>query len=337
MNIKLISIAIATATASLTANAMSFVSVINGTVGSEANPPQNIVIGEIDGGTPPQPDPSVTPRFKAISGEGMSAYAIDENGDVWAIGDNQMGNFGDGTTSNSSVWKKVKTGSFIDVSSQGGTTFIVNSNGDVYGTGANWNGQLGDGSFDDTQTFKLIKSGSFVDVELSALTHLALDSSGNMWVADNASWHQVASNVKDISAYENNQHYYINNSGDLFKIDGIKTNWVSTGETGFTEISGHYGLKNDGVYVIESDGSASLIESGSFKNLAMAGESARVIDSDGNVQFCYSSCSIEKSGSFANVGQFSMTDTFSILDDGTDLIVKGSIFGSNSYHVNTAE
>ncbi|WP_224067463.1 RCC1 domain-containing protein [Vibrio penaeicida] len=335
MNIKLITLSIVAATTSLSVNA-GFVSVIDGSVGSEANPPESIVIGEIDGGTPPQPDPSGTARYKDIYGVYDGAFAIDINGDLWAIGDNQMGNFGNGSTAKLNDWSKVATGDYVDVAASGGGSILINSTGDLLATGANWGGRLGDGTENDFHTWKVVQSGSFKQVEAGNGEFFAIDSSNNLWAVQSNSWTVIASNVKDISAYDSDNIFYIDTSGELYYRDNYGTwhkGWVSGGE----DLVGHYLVKSDGVYEVRNDGTERLAVSGQYDQVVMAAESWRGLK-DGDVYFCGRSCTLEESGDFVNLAHEPISDTTLLADDGNDLYVKGhGVFGGSTLTVNNPE
>lgn len=88
---------------------------------------------------------------KAISAGGDSSFYLDPEGRVWAVGDNEDGQLGDGTRITAYtprlIMSEVKA-----ISAGDGYTLMLKKNGTVWATGENWAGQLGDG----TQTDKVI-------------------------------------------------------------------------------------------------------------------------------------------------------------------------------------
>jgi alpha-tubulin suppressor-like RCC1 family protein len=81
--------------------------------------------------------------------------AILKNGSVWAWGNNERGQLGDGTTANSDVPVRVHVPagvSFVSVNSGGYTSFAIDSAGRLWDWGGNDNGQLGTGSAEPIAT-----------------------------------------------------------------------------------------------------------------------------------------------------------------------------------------
>ena len=65
--------------------------------------------------------------------------------DVWAMGDNSSGQFGDGTTTNRSTPVQVASG-VAKVAAGETHSLYLKPDGTLWATGANWYGQLGDGT-----------------------------------------------------------------------------------------------------------------------------------------------------------------------------------------------
>ena len=79
------------------------------------------------------------------------AFIIKTDNTLWATGDNEKGQFGDGTTTNRTTYTKVASN--VKMVATGGRngyleprTFIVKTDGTVWATGDNINGILGDGT-----------------------------------------------------------------------------------------------------------------------------------------------------------------------------------------------
>ena len=94
--------------------------------------------------------------IKEISAGGSHTVAIDEEGKVYAWGDNYFGQLGDGTNNDSNIpmcisdiptnpLNKVK----IKKISADAHTVAIDEEGKVYAWGYNWKGQLGDGTTND--------------------------------------------------------------------------------------------------------------------------------------------------------------------------------------------
>jgi len=97
--------------------------------------------------------------------------AILANGSVWAWGNNQRGQLGNGTRTSSDVPVRVnvpKGVTFTKVNSGGYTSFAIDSAGRLWAWGGNENGQLGTGSSQRTQAFPVSVSIRLTQVSSTA-------------------------------------------------------------------------------------------------------------------------------------------------------------------------
>jgi uncharacterized repeat protein (TIGR02543 family) len=107
-------------------------------------------------------------RFNHLSGGVTHSFGMTTSGQLYAWGDNELAQLGDGTTVNKSTptlisFEGLQSGETIrDVFAGQYHTFVVTTNGRVYAWGWNLYGQLGDGSTIDKLTPTLI---SFPDGE----------------------------------------------------------------------------------------------------------------------------------------------------------------------------
>lgn len=127
-------------------------------------------------------------NFKKVSSGDSHSLAIDENGNLWAWGNNNHGQLGIGTSDiDDHVFPiKITTGTaFEHVEAGNYTSFAIDANGNLWGCGHNYYGQLADGTTTDSATMKQIKSGTkFTKVSTNqgyAGDVLALDTEGNLW------------------------------------------------------------------------------------------------------------------------------------------------------------
>ncbi len=90
-----------------------------------------------------------------VSAGGAHTMILKENGELWAVGDNQYGQIGDGTTNQKSRPVQVKTATgepmteVASVSAGSFHTMIVKRNGTLWAVGWNQCGQLGNGNSGD--------------------------------------------------------------------------------------------------------------------------------------------------------------------------------------------
>ncbi|WP_317643645.1 InlB B-repeat-containing protein [Bombiscardovia apis] len=89
-------------------------------------------------------------HFTQISAGGRYSLAVDNNNNLYAWGDNQSSQLGDGTTVGKNAPTQVNPGvipsgvSFTHISAGDKHSLVIDSNGDAYTWGSNDNGQLGD-------------------------------------------------------------------------------------------------------------------------------------------------------------------------------------------------
>ena len=111
----------------------------------------------------------------AIAGGNSTAYAIGSDGKLYAWGDNNVGQLGNGTTTGSDtpVQVSLPTGVTAKALASGGNTgYAIGSDGKLYSWGENTSGQLGDGT----------TTGSDTPVQVSlptGVTAQALTGGGN--------------------------------------------------------------------------------------------------------------------------------------------------------------
>ena len=142
----------------------------------------------VPGTTPPSliPQPvQVTGlnNVKAVSSGLQHCLALKTDGTVWAWGDNEWGQLGDGTTTNRYLPTRVKNlEGIIAISAGDYHSLALKSDGTVWAWGDNESGELGDGT----------TANSYVPVQVKGLNHiiaiaageaqsLALKSDGTVW------------------------------------------------------------------------------------------------------------------------------------------------------------
>ena len=96
-------------------------------------------------------------KIISISAGGYHTVAIDEEGKVYTWGNNEVGQLGDGTTTNSVLpicisdkENELKGKRIVDISAGYGHTVAIDEEGKVYTWGDNGDGQLGDGTTNDS-------------------------------------------------------------------------------------------------------------------------------------------------------------------------------------------
>jgi len=134
-------------------------------------------------------------EIKFITAGDTHAIAIKENGTVWAWGNNNSGQLGDGTTIRRSTPVQVRGGNsgeeylsdIISVSAGNVHSIALKDNKNVYTWGGNKYGQLGDGSNTNKNTPQLImdndwESSFITAIDAGAHYTVALDIDGKAWI-----------------------------------------------------------------------------------------------------------------------------------------------------------
>jgi alpha-tubulin suppressor-like RCC1 family protein len=130
-----------------------------------------------------------------ISASSFHSLALDENGNVYAWGENLNGQLGDGSTSQKTTPVLVNTSTFagnkiIQVSAGGNDensfSLALDENGNVYSWGYNSSGQLGDGSTSQKTTPVLVNTSTFagnkiIQISAGGSHSLALDEYENTY------------------------------------------------------------------------------------------------------------------------------------------------------------
>jgi alpha-tubulin suppressor-like RCC1 family protein len=128
------------------------------------------------------------PTITAVSAGSNDSVALDSSGHVWDWGSNNLGQLGDGNTSDSAVPVEVSLpAQAVQIFSGGdskkdGSEIALLSNGEVWAWGDDADGELGNGGsgYSDVPVQVQGLSGDIVAVATDAYTSFALESSGDL-------------------------------------------------------------------------------------------------------------------------------------------------------------
>ncbi|RJE88734.1 DUF5018 domain-containing protein [Paenibacillus sp. 1011MAR3C5] len=131
------------------------------------------------------------PVFVSVTSEEATTFALDQEGQIWAWGENgnQYGQYGDGTTVSSALPKKVQVMNggtpvrFTKANPAANHSIALDNNGNIWTTGHDSDGQLGNGPLGDSLTWTRINipGRTFVDIAATVNASFALDSNGSLW------------------------------------------------------------------------------------------------------------------------------------------------------------
>lgn len=138
-----------------------------------------------------------TKTFKQVSSYSESSAAIDSEGHIWTWGENNYGQLGNGTNTNSSRPAKIlpdKT--FKEVFSGSDFMVALDTDGNIWTWGNNASGQLGDGTTTQRSTPMQITTGiKFTQVSTGLGSCTAIDEAGNLYVFGNNQYFQLTDDV----------------------------------------------------------------------------------------------------------------------------------------------
>ncbi|OLN31734.1 sigma-70 family RNA polymerase sigma factor [Desulfosporosinus metallidurans] len=107
---------------------------------------------------------------------------IKKDGSLWAWGNNDRGQLGDGTTANSNIPKQIITSEVIAIAAGISHTIALKKDGSLWAWGWNYYGQLGDGTRADSRIPKQIIASEVTSIAAGSEYTLALKKDGSLWV-----------------------------------------------------------------------------------------------------------------------------------------------------------
>lgn len=117
-------------------------------------------------------------KFKEVANTQTNAYAIDEEGNLWAWGDNSSGLVGNGTTKNQYVPIKISENiqfEEIIIPNNSSTVYAIDNNQNLYGWGYLYTEK------GTVKTPTKIMDGIKVNKVVNGYPHYALDVNSNLW------------------------------------------------------------------------------------------------------------------------------------------------------------
>ena len=167
-------------------------------VGTTISGTANIIVSQAHtGGTPPGngnnnnngngngPEPG-NGDFIAISAGGNHSLAIDADGNLWAWGENFIGQLGDGTTEDRFTPVRIMSGTvFQKISAGYHHNLAICVQGNLWAWGDNTHGQLGNGDFGwdnySSKPIRIMPETTFLQISAGERHSLSIDSHGNLW------------------------------------------------------------------------------------------------------------------------------------------------------------
>jgi alpha-tubulin suppressor-like RCC1 family protein len=117
----------------------------------------------------------------ASAGGGHHSLFIRPDGSLWGMGNNGVGELGDGTTTQRSIPEQIIPNGVVAVAAGYSYSFFVKSDGSLWAMGENTYGQLGDGTTNDSHIPELIVASNVVAVAAGYYHSLFIMSDGSLW------------------------------------------------------------------------------------------------------------------------------------------------------------
>jgi alpha-tubulin suppressor-like RCC1 family protein len=174
------------------------------------------------------------------SGHPEFSLFIKTDGSLWSMGNNESGQLGDGTTTNTNRPEEIVSANVVAVACGEWHSLFLKSDGSLWAMGLNGVGQLGDGSTTEAHSPEEIVSSNVIAIAAGDSHSMFLKTDGSVWTmgwnsfgqlgngttADSHSPVQIASNAVAISAkYEDS--FFIKSDGSLWG-----TGWNRFGQLG---------------------------------------------------------------------------------------------------------
>lgn len=221
-------------------------------------------------------DFKISVPFKEMAVGGYHILALDNDNNLWAWGENEQGQLGDGTTTDKTSPTKIETNiTFVQLSAGAFHNAGIDTEGRLWVWGLNTFGQLGDGTtINKSKPQKIMGDKEFTKVMASEYLTLAIDTNNEIWHLGKDFGNSSFANKEirklnfkiEYSEISGNSHY-------LF-LDNQKKLW-SFG-------SNNYGELGDGTTNTKTS-PVQIKSEVQFLQVSAGDEFSLAIDSDGNL------------------------------------------------------
>ena len=127
------------------------------------------------------PEQIVASGVTAIAAGGFHSLLLKSDDSLWAMGDNEYGQLGDGTHNSTNRPEQIVASGVTAIAAGGGHSLLLKSDGSLWAMGDNEYGQLGDGTHNSTNQPEQIVSSNVTATAAGGDHSLFLKSDGSLW------------------------------------------------------------------------------------------------------------------------------------------------------------
>jgi alpha-tubulin suppressor-like RCC1 family protein len=187
----------------------------------------------------------------AIAAGTYHTLFLTSDGSLWAIGDDEHGQLGDGNTTDNATTsaERIVVGGVAAIAAGDFHSLFLKNDGSLWAMGENSSGQLGDGTYNDTNQPEMIVSSNVIAIAAGGGHSLFLKNDGSLWAMGSDSFGQLGDGTTDNGNYQTNRPEMIV-AGDVTAIAAGEAHSLFIKSDGSLWAMGddQYGQLGDGVY-----------------------------------------------------------------------------------------
>jgi len=139
-----------------------------------------------------------------VAGGGYHTLFLKSDGGLWATGNNDYGELGDGTFNNTNLPEQIVAGNVTAIAAGGYHSLFLKNNGSMWAMGNNGYGQLGDGTYNSTNLPEQIVASNVTAIAAGVFHTLFIKSGGSLWAMGNNGYGQLGDGTTDNGSYNTN-------------------------------------------------------------------------------------------------------------------------------------
>jgi alpha-tubulin suppressor-like RCC1 family protein len=154
------------------------------------------------------PEQIVASNVTAIAAGVFHSLFLKSDGSLWAMGNNNFGQLGDGTTDNgnynTNLPEQIVASNVTAIAAGRFHSLFLKSDGSLWAMGYNASGQLGDGTYNQTNRPKQIVASNITAIAAGWTHSLFLKSDGSLWAMGYNGYGQLGDGTTDNDNYQTN-------------------------------------------------------------------------------------------------------------------------------------